>query len=60
MWEAYYTTKQKYHSLKALHVHEEGFYKLTVDCARLLAREDRYRNIAIYWNKFKDWKQKCL
>jgi len=40
--------------LKALYVNEEGIYKLTVDCAHLFPREDRYRNVAIYWNKFRN------
>jgi hypothetical protein len=40
--------------LKALHVNEEGIYKLTVECAHLFPREDSYRNVAIDWNKFRN------
>jgi len=40
--------------------YEEGIEKLTVDCAHLFPREDIYRNVAIYWNKFRNWKQECF
>jgi hypothetical protein len=43
--------------LKALYFNEERNNKLTLYCAHLFPRGDRCRNVAMYWNKFRNWKQ---